>query len=241
MGAPVQIPDLPVATSATNSDTTLLRQGLTDFQCSLALIRNINIPSFTILSAPANALATDTFLINRNISSVPTNFSIPFSAVGLPINTKTWFYMSASQIASGLPGWQLVPSTGDTMLAVAGGTTYTNAGTTQGTWSLPSITLGIQNIPQHQHYIPALKESQGAKVGNSNDMVTASTSLVSSIDTWIESFSTGGSGSTVLATNPGSPANRPTFTSTPVSTVPYALGNTWRPFASVGNIAVKLV
>jgi len=237
MASPVQLPDLPVATSASNSDTTLLRQGLTDFQCSLGLIRNINIASFTTLNAPSNALSTDKLLISRLITGVPTNFSINFDAVGLPMGTKSWFYMSSAALLPLMTGWQIVPNTGDSMLAVAGGTTYNAGGTAQGAWTLPAITLGIQNIPQHSHYIPA---NRSAGSGSSNAQVAGGTPT-GSIPDWIESFSTGGQGSTLLATNPSSPGSRPTFTGTPVATVPYALGNTWRPFASVGVIAVKNV
>jgi hypothetical protein len=211
MASPVQIPDLPSATIANNADTTILRQGLTDYQCTMALIRNINVQALNNL--PSTAQSSDYFLISRIISSVPTNFKIPFSSVSLPINTQQWFYMTSAQITSTLAGWALVPNTGDSLLACAGGTTYATAQTGAGTWTQPSFTLTLGQMPAHGH---TMATKRAGVPGSSNSFVLAA------------SAATGSSADDYTTDSVGS--------STPVQPV-----NTWRPLAQIGNICKKIV
>lgn len=236
MGAPVQIPGLPSASVANDADLAVIRQGLTDFKVTVALLRNINLAGLNAL--PSNVQNTDLMLIARSGS----NFRIPFSSIGFPVGTKMWFYMNSAQITASLPAWRIVPNTGDALIATAGGTTYTVAASQQGTWTIPAITLGIQNIPQHEHYIPVQKQASNVKIGHSNDAVLAGSLEASpQINGWIESFSTGGQGSTIFATNPQSPSQKPTFNGAPSApTESYSQGDTWRPRANVGNICEKI-
>jgi hypothetical protein len=150
--------------------------------------------------------------------------------------------MTSAQITASLPAWRIVPNTGDSLIATAGGATYTLAGSRQGSWTLPDITLDIENIPQHQHYMPVQKQASNVKIGHSNDAVLAGSLEASpQINGWIESFSTGGEGSTIFATNPQSPGQKPTFNGEPAAaTAPYSQGNGWRPRANVGNVCEKI-
>ena len=211
MGLPVQIPDLPSATVANDSDQTIMRQGLTDYRVTMALVRNINIAAMTALPSPAQS--SDYFIINRVVASVPTNYKIPFNAVGLPAGVKVWFYMSSAQISASLPGWQIVAGTGDTLIACAGGSIYTTAGTIQGTWSQPTFTLTTAQLPAHSHDIDVRRSSEA---GSSLAVVLAA------------STSHGSSGVSTAVRNTGSGS-------------PIQLANTWRPLANVGNICEKLV
>jgi len=235
MASPVQIPDLPsIPGAVADSDLTIVRSGLTDYKATVGLIRALSLATYANL--PGGVQNTDNMLIVRGSSQ----YRIPFSRVGFVPGLALWFYNTSAQIASSAPGWSIVPNTGDALLACAGGGTYNTAQAQGGSWTLPSITLNIQNIPQHQHYLPAQRQNQGGVPGNSLESLMAGTSTISSIPSWIESFATGGVGSTRFATNPASPNQRPTFNDG-TATAPYALGNTWRPLANVGNICQKIV
>lgn len=234
MSSPVQIPDLPSASVANDADFTVLRQGLTDYKCALSLLRNINVIGLTALPTPA--ANSDSMLISRLVASVPSNFKIPFSSVGLPYGTKTWFYMNSGQITSTLPGWQIVPNTGDTLISCAGGSTYNTAATTQGTWTQPTFKLDIGQIPAHSHYI-GLSTTKGSSesyfVFADNLQRGTKSGFTKVVNTW----NTGGNDSDREGNSdkdPDEAGHQPGNNS-------IQLDNTWRPFASVGNICQKLV
>jgi len=146
----VVLSDLPIAGSADNSDITLLRKGLTDYQCAVQLIRQINVSSLNSLPT-GSAAASDLMLISRTISGNPTNFRIPFNQVGFIKDTLAWFYQSSSP-----SGWSIESGTGDRLLAVSGTTTSTkyagaNRGTQGGTWQQTDYALTTPQIPNHTH------------------------------------------------------------------------------------------
>lgn len=211
MVTPIEISGLSPASVANDADQTLLRQGLTDYSCTVAQLRNINIPGLANL--PSSALPSDYFMINRVISSVPTNFKIPFSFVGLPATTEMWFYMSSAQITATLVNWAIVPTTGDSLLACAGGDEYTVAQNQGGSWQQPAFFVGLDNMPVHTHNLNVYRNSAG---GLSNTYAVAANTTIGTVNT---------APSAIL----------PQGGSQPIS-----LDDSWRPYASVGNICRKL-
>ena len=77
--------------------------------------------------------------------------------------------------------WTLQSSLGDTVLAIKGGSTYTTGGTTAGTWTQPSHTLTINEIPAHTHTMSTYTDisAAGARTvataGGGSGATTAST------------------------------------------------------------------
>lgn len=230
MGAPIQLSGLPQASVVNDADQTLLRQGLSDFRATIGDIRNINIPGLTQL--PSAALASDQFMISR----ASNNYRVSFNAVGLPIGTKTWVYMSSANVTATMIGWKIVPNTGDSLLSVGGGATYSTGGTTQGTWTQPAIKLLIGQIPAHQH---------GYQVNSQDISGTSATKVLgakdgSSVSRVMKTYHTGGVGSAIGSSNPDA-YQSPYTDSFSTDTDPVQADATWRPFASVGFIIEKIV
>lgn len=210
-----QMSDLPVASMANNSDVVLLRSGLTDYQCAVSLIRNINIQSLSPIPG-GFATATDLFIISRIVSSIPSNFNIRFSQVSVPKGTRMWFYNSAAPI-----GWSIVPGTGGNLLAVNDGVTKysgeNSAGSTSGTWQQTNHSLIPAEIPPHTHYVNLGKDSSGNPAGNAR--------RADNYDNI--SNCTTSNGAETFSGNPQLLGNG------------HNHGNTWRPLANVGIIANK--
>lgn len=161
MSSPVELSDLPVASSALNGDLVLLRKGLTDYQCAVSLIRNINVASLSSLPG-GTSQSTDLFLISRTISGTPQNFQIPFTQVGFPKGTRMWFWMGAPPL-----GWSIINNTGDRLLAVASQDAgYSGGGGSSqtGTWQQTATALTVKQIPNHQHFMRG-----GSPSDNSNN------------------------------------------------------------------------
>ena len=155
MASPVQLSDLPVGTLALSNDPSavvLMRVGLTDYQCAVEIIRNINLQKFQTLPN-GTPVMTDLMLVNRVVSSVATNFQVTFGQVGFPVATRLWFYNTLPPA----PNWTIVPNTGGNLLAVNDNVTpYSDEigpGTTGGTWQQTGIALTIAQIPAHTHNI----------------------------------------------------------------------------------------
>ena len=133
MSSPVQISDLPVATTAADNDLLLLRKGLTDYQCAVSIIRNINIQALDPVPSGSPA-QTDLMLVSRVIGGQPQNFSIQFCQAGVPKGTRMWFWNALPPA----PNWSVVNGTGGNLLAAQDfNTTYAgnvSAGSTAGTW-----------------------------------------------------------------------------------------------------------
>ena len=83
-----------------------------------------------------------------------------------------WFYQNSVPISSTY--WKIVPNTGDTLLAVKGGATYTTGGVSNvGTWQQANHTLTLDQIPAHTHsFVIYTSDEKGNlaqnKVGSSN-------------------------------------------------------------------------
>lgn len=139
------IPDLPAATTADDADLLLMRQPGTalgvDKQVTVAKIRQLNLAGLAPVPNPPQA--SDLLLIQQS----GANWQLRFDQVSVPSGTKMWFYHNA---ASDIPGWSLFAS-GDTLLAVKGGSTYTTGGTQSGTWQQADHTLTIAEMPAHTH------------------------------------------------------------------------------------------
>ncbi len=223
MASPVELSDLPIASSASNSDLLLLRKGLTDYQCAVGLIRNINVAALSSLPG-GTSQSTDLFLISRTISGTPQNFQIPFYQVSFPKGTRMWFWQ-------GLPptGWSIINGTGDRLLAVASqdaGYDSGGGGSQTGTWQQRDVGgvagqgLTVAQMPLHGHQIKvranAGSNPTGVASGSSGSFTTIGSATAN------DPIQMTGSNAGVGATS--SPHNH---------------GNNWRPLANVGVLGNK--
>lgn len=238
MGSPIQIPDLPPASIANNADQLVMRQGLTDYRVTVGLIRNINISTFTSLPTPLQS--GDYFMATRSGQTYRVNQT----KMNMPYGTAMWFYMTVSNINLILPGWAIVPNTGDSLLAVgAGGSIYNANGSVQGTWQQPFFSIRIDQIPAHSHYIGISSTfgGSGPKSAFINAQSIGYGNPKYSFDP-VHTWQTGGAGSDFqsqpAASPPGSP-NADPFPFTPPNSV--ILDQTWRPQANVGAIFSKVI
>jgi hypothetical protein len=211
------IPDLPPASDPDNTDQLLLRQPAgalgQDKSVTVQQIQNINIPSLNTLPTNTTPVSTDQFIVNR----AGVNYRVNFRDVGFITGTKMWFFANSD---SQIPGWTQT-GTGDTLLAVKGGSTYTQGGIAQGTWQQVGHSLTGAEMPRHAHGVfgAGSVAGSGAQVKGFKANPLASTPP---LQPWATNF-TGGTSTEEQATN-GSPHNH---------------GNTWRPFANVGIICEK--
>jgi len=230
--SPLELSDLPTATSASNNDKMLIRKGLTDYQIAVRYIREINIDALDPIEG-GYAVATDILMISRNVPTppsmipTPTNFQIRFSQVGFVKGTRMWFYQPNAPV-----GWSIVPDTGDKLVACQDASNNYNgvasAGTSGGQWQQGDVDgvtgkgLNLNQIPNHYHGVGAslgsldFGHSANARYGNTN---TASF------------LSKGITGATT------SPTANPTWNAG--SCGPHNHGDSWRPLANVGIICNK--
>lgn len=153
MTTPVQLSDLPVASVAADNDLMLLRKGLTDYQVTVQIIRNIDLTALSPIPSPE---ATDLILLSR----ASQNYSARFDQIGFVKNVKAWFYQAVAP-----SNWTIIPNTGNRLLAVSDGVNlYSGAGggTAGGTWQQTSTALTIAQIPAHTHLILKTKEPSGS-------------------------------------------------------------------------------
>lgn len=202
MSSPVQLSDLPAASVADDADLALIRKdNTTDYKTTVAILRKINIAGLTAIPTPAQP--TDKMMI----SQTGTVYRIDFGSVGFTQGTKMWFYQNSEPVSPAY--WQIVPNTGDTLLGVKGGGTYSTGGVTAGTWQQVDHTLTVDEIPAHTHTVACyfaitnfFQNTGKSAVGGGNASSNATSSSVG-----------GGQG--------------------------HNHGNAWRPLASVGLICQK--
>jgi hypothetical protein len=197
----VQLSDLDLAGTADDADLALIRKAdTTDYKVTVQTLRAINISGLAVLPAPAQDV--DLMMISQG----GTNCQIPFSQVSFIVGTRMWFFDGTPPNSA----WEIVPNTGDRLLACANGSgTYATGGTMVGTWQQANHTLTIDQIPSHFHPITRMqgnnvKSGTGAKV-------------------WFESGP-----STIKNTEAVGGGNF------------HNHGNTWRPSANVGIICIKM-
>lgn len=158
---PITIPDLdPAGPVDFDNDQMVIRQGLNDKRVPPAAIGNLRLQTFDPL--PSNIVASDVILIGRNngLGGYTNYIAAPYRLGFLVDNggypTVMWFWMTTAPL-----GWQIVPNSGDRVLATAlpGGQSfqYTTPGY-QGNWQQQDVNgvsgqgLTITQIPNHNHY-----------------------------------------------------------------------------------------
>jgi hypothetical protein len=223
MTSPVQLSDLDPASSADDADLALIRKNnTTDYKVTVALLRTINIAGLPNLSpTPNSPLATDLVMLARGGS----NAKCQFAAVGFTVGTQMWFYMNAVPVSPSF--WQIIPNTGDRLLAVKGGATFVTGGVSTATtnWQQSNATLTIDQIPAHSHAMRTRQSKSGTLQAN----IVSGTQETSHQNNAATKF-TGGAGSTDTAsTDPAGATNG------------HNHGNTWRPSASVGILCLKIL
>lgn len=220
MSSPVEMPDLPPATIANDDDETVLRQGMTDYRCAVGLLRSINVQGLSPLS---EAVPTDVFLIAHALPAPIANFSIRFDQVGFVKGTKMWFWQGTPAA-----GWNLIPDTGDRLLAVSDGTNNYSAQaagtqTPLGNWQQTGISLSVEQMPGHSH------EGVYEKGNLSPSKTCINTTQDKYLTTSKYTLYTGGTGTTS--------SNNPNGN---VSAALHNHGNTWRPAANIGCMGIKI-
>lgn len=225
----VVLSDLPVASSADDADLTLLRKGLTDYQCAASLIRNINVAGLPSLPSPVSG--TDLMIVARGGS----NYKIPFNQVGFPKGTRMWFFQATAP-----SGWTLVSGLGDRLIACAGNSTPyagVSGGGSGGTWQQegvgggsPGGGLSLTQIPNHNHFAQFGQDQSNSHAtyihGARNPQTGGDPKFGLSPTTDPVRGMVGGKGDN---------ANHNVYGQCD----PHNHGNTWRPKANVGIICSK--
>ena len=150
---------------------------------------------------------------------MPTN-GVAANAVFMLGNASTiaWFYLNAAP-----PGWKVLATGADSVLAVSGGSDAYNAngGTQGGTWTWPDYTLLEADIPAHTHgetgdHTHDESQLQSVAGGTSSNPVSAN----------------GAAGGTMTTTSDGAH----THTSVGSDGAHSHGGTTFRPAASIGKL-----
>lgn len=208
---PITIPELsPADPIDPANDYVILRQGLNDKKATISQISNLQLGDNDLV--PGDVLASDVLLLGRYVSPVSyDNYIVPVQKIGFVKGTICWFYMSTAPLY-----WETVPNTGDAVLATRAGNinqTYGAAGVRVGTWQQEDHTLTLQEIPPHTHRVDL--------GGDSTDTVSSANSARMSKNIKSRKFRTGDGSTQGLA---GLGHNH---------------GDTWRPQAVVGILAIK--
>lgn len=208
---PIIIPELsPADPIDPANDYVILRQGLNDKKATISQISNLQLGDNDLV--PGEVLGSDVLLLGRYVSPLSyDNYIVPVQKIGFLKDTVCWFYMSVAPLY-----WQTLANTGDAVLATRAGNanqTYGTAGVRVGTWQQEGHALTVQEIPPHTHRVDL-----GA---DSTDTVSSANSARMSKNIKSRLFRTGDGSSQGLQ---GLPHNH---------------GNTWRPQAVVGILAIK--
>lgn len=225
MTSPIEIPDLSPASSINpNSDFVIVRQGASDRKATVAQIANINFASYVISGTPI--VASDVFVIGQNDGlGNYNNVLVTPQRIGFLIGTVSWFYQPIAPL-----GWSIVPGTGDKILGVTDttGNFYNgaSAGTLSGNWQQTGVSLGVTQIPNHQHFMRGGSTSDN---NNNNFMEGAryptGVNPAYSVQACLGVVNGAGDIPTHDAFGACDPHNH---------------GNSWRPSAVVGIVCVKV-
>lgn len=221
---PITIPELdPAAPIDPLNDLVLLRQGLNDRKATVQQIGSIRLETYPSLPNPI--ISTDRILVGRNNGIGYDNYLATPQSLGFLINTTSWFYQNTAPL-----GWEIVPNTGDKILAcmLPSGASYQyNSFGEDGSWQQQDHSLTIEQIPAHSHYIPYSNAS-----GSGQEAGSFRAGLNRVQENFTLSYTTGGTDSTQRSTNSPPSYNLP-------PTVGHNHGNQWRPLANVGIICRK--
>lgn len=129
-------------------------------------------------SEPTNArnIPVGANYIRQNWSAIQTVLTADRLNNSTPIpdyvvsGTDMWFYADSAPT-----GWTLQGSLGDTVLAIKGGSTYTTGAASAGTWTQPSHTLTVDEIPAHSHTYTAPNNPENKRRTNGSACVTGVT------------------------------------------------------------------
>ena len=104
--------------------------------------------NFSGTGSPGNPVAGMAwFDTNNNIKKVrDSGNSKWYSQLQGESTTKIWIYANTVQ-----DGWVLDGAVTDQLIALKGGATYLTGGAIAGTWTWPSHTLVIAEMPAHRH------------------------------------------------------------------------------------------
>jgi hypothetical protein len=220
---PITLPELDPVTLPINrtQDLLLIRQGFADRKATVAQVTQTDLTSLPFL--PDTPIASDVFLVGRNVAGNYVNYKALAPAITFGSGTRIWFYSATPP-----PGWNLVPDTGDRVLATVlpGGADYTyNTAGLLGDWLQSDHALTVEQMPSHSHYV-------GASHGSGDSELYFRTGQGRHTP-YNPTATTGGLGSSTLASTPDNPG--PTVK----PTVGHNHGFQWRPAALVGCIGEK--
>jgi hypothetical protein len=104
------------------------------------------LAQFIAEQSEEDVMDTDTVddIVDKLLLAIAAAVPIIFEA-----GTKLWFYQNVAPT-----GWTLDAACADSVLACKGGSTYVTGGAQAGTWTQPSHTLDITQIPSHNHTVP---------------------------------------------------------------------------------------
>lgn len=211
----VVLSDLPILTNAIDGDIMLIRHGLTDYQINVTAIRAINLSTYSQIPY---AQASDLMFIQRVGDQT---YSARFNQIGFVKGTMMWFYANTASAPS---GWQLVPNTGDALLACSddsskggyNGVKPKNAQIQSGNWQQTDYSLTLLQIPPHFH---VCNIGQNVDPHHKGTLFKNALGAPEQAPVNMNTNSEGGSGGSAQGHNHG---------------------NTWRPFANVGGIYQKM-
>lgn len=159
---PITIPDLDPAGPINKAvDQVIVRQGLNDKRATVAQVSQIDLTPYPFL--PGSIVASDVFLIGRNVASQYITYIATQENVTFLSGTQMWFYSSAAPL-----GWTTVPNTGDRVLGtiLPGGATFTYHGVgAQGNWQQSDWTLTLDQIPSHTHGVGIFQSASDSSNG----------------------------------------------------------------------------
>jgi len=137
---------------------------------------------------------------------------------------KVWVYRN-----SAMTGWAVDSGVTDKVLGLKGGSTYTTGAATAGTWTQPSHTLTVSEIPAHDH--------TGSTIGNESSH-THKINIYNSTETGSGSpmAMTGGTGAGEITSEGGSAHNHSVTVASQGGGGSHNHGSTYRPAAAVGTL-----
>jgi hypothetical protein len=190
----------------------LVRRGGGDYQTTAALVRTINIGGLPALASLSTGTPqpSDQMIIARG----GTSYQLPFNQVGFLQGTIMWFYLDQANKPS---GWTLATGLTDCLLAVQGGSVFTSGAMGLGTWQQDGWALTSAQM-NHFHY------SFGSGLRSSANSASASGPNIFAYNRLPDAQVITADVNNALSGSSATAHNH---------------GNSWRPYAAVGNLYSK--